>query len=66
MNSARLISLLLGLAASVAAAQTDHRLLTAMGAQDGRGDFTTIQEAMARIGMGSAERPATIYVRRGV
>lgn len=66
MSPARLISLLLGLAASVAAAQTDHRLLTAVVAQDGSGDFTTIQEAMARIGMGSAERQATIYVRRGV
>ncbi len=56
----------LGLAASVASAQTDHKLLTAVVAKDGSGDFATIQEAMARIGMGSPDRPATIYVRRGV
>ncbi len=56
----------LGLAASIAAAQTDPRLLTAVVAKDGSGDFTTIQAAMARIGTGSPDRPATIYVRRGV
>jgi pectinesterase len=64
----KLVSLLasLGLAASIAASQTDPRLLTAVVAKDGSGHFTTIQEAMARIGMGSPDRPATIYVRRGV
>lgn len=56
----------LALTASVAAAQTDPRLLTAVVAKDGSGQFTTIREAMARIGTGSPERPATIYVRRGV
>lgn len=56
----------LGLAASVAAAQTDPRLTTAVVAKDGSGQFATIQEAMARIAMGTPERPATIYVRRGV
>jgi pectin methylesterase-like acyl-CoA thioesterase/lysophospholipase L1-like esterase len=64
----KLVSLLfsLGLAASVAVAQTDHRLTTAVVAQDGSGQFATIQEAMARIAMGTPDRPATIYVRRGV
>ena len=56
----------LGLAASVAAAQTDPRLTTAVVAKDGSGHFATIQEAMARIAMGTPGRPATIYVRRGV
>lgn len=56
----------LGLAASVAAAQTDPRLTTAVVAKDGNGHFATIQEAMARIAMGTPDRPATIYVRRGV
>jgi pectinesterase len=56
----------LGLAASVAAAQTDPRLLTAVVAKDGSGQFATIQEAMARIAMGTPDRPATIHVRRGV
>lgn len=46
--------------------QTDPTLLTAVVAQDGSGDFVTIQGAMARIGMGSPARPATIYVRKGV
>ncbi len=55
-----------GLAASVAAAQTDPKLTTAVVAQDGSGHFATIQEAMARIAMGTPDRPATIYVRRGV
>jgi len=54
------------LAASAARAQTDDDLLTAVVAQDGSGHFRTIQEAMARIGAGTPERPATIYVRRGV
>ena len=64
----KLVSLLgsLGLVAAAAVAQTDHRLLTAVVAQDGSGHFTTIQEAVARIGTGSPDRPATIYVRRGV
>jgi pectinesterase len=64
----KLLSLLvsLGLAASAAVAQTDHKLLTAVVAQDGSGDFETIQEAVATIAMGSPEQPATIYVRRGV
>jgi pectin methylesterase-like acyl-CoA thioesterase/lysophospholipase L1-like esterase len=64
----RLVSIVasLGLAASVASAQTDHKLLTAVVAKDGSGDFATIQDAMARIGAGTPERPATIYVRRGV
>ena len=56
----------LGLAASIAAAQTDHKLLTAVVAKDGSGQFTTIHEAVATIGTGSPDRPATIYVRRGV
>ncbi len=56
----------LALAASLAVAQTDHRLATAVVAQDGSGQFATIQEAMARIAMGTPERPATIFVRRGV
>ena len=55
-----------GLAASVAAVQTDPRLTTAVVAKDGSGQFATIQEAMARIAMGTPDRPATIYVRRGV
>ena len=55
-----------GLAASIATAQTDPKLTTAVVAKDGSGQFATIQEAMARIGAGSPDRPATIYVRRGV
>ena len=66
MSPARFVSLFLGLAGSLAVAQTDHTLASAVVAQDGSGEFTTIQAAMARIGMGSPERPATIYVRRGV
>ena len=54
------------LAVSTAQAQTDAKFLTAVVAKDGSGDFTTIQAAMAKIGMGSPERPATIYVRKGV
>ncbi len=57
---------ILVLAASAAHAQTDAKLLTAVVATDGSGDFTTIQAAMARIGMGSPESPATIFVRKGV
>jgi beta-xylosidase/pectin methylesterase-like acyl-CoA thioesterase/lysophospholipase L1-like esterase len=49
-----------------AKAQTDHKLLTAVVAQDGSGDYTTIQAALARVGAGTQERPATIFVRRGV
>jgi pectinesterase len=56
----------LGLAATVAAAQTDPKLTIAVVAKDGSGQFATIQEAMARIAMGTPDRPATIYVRRGV
>jgi pectinesterase len=52
--------------AAATTAQTDHQLLTAVVAQDGSGDFTTIQAAIAKIGAGTAERPATIHVRRGV
>jgi pectinesterase len=68
MGSVKLVSIVasLGLAASVAAAQTDPRLTTAVVAKDGSGQFATIQEAMARIAMGTPARPATIYVRRGV
>lgn len=55
-----------GLEVSAARAQTDPRLLTTVVAQDGSGHFTTLQAAMAKIGMGSAENPATIYVRAGV
>src|SRR5262245_17540425 len=64
----KLVSLVasLGLAASVAVAQTDPKLTTAVVAKDGSGQFATIQEAMARIAMGTPDRPATIYVRRGV
>lgn len=54
------------LAVSAAQAQTDATFLTAVVAKDGSGHFTTIQAAMAKIGMGSAKRPATIYVRQGV
>jgi len=56
----------LGLAAAAAEAQTDAKLLTAVVAKDGSGHFTTIQAAMAKIGMGSPARPSTIYVRQGV
>jgi pectinesterase len=56
----------LSLAASAGEAQTDPKLLTAVVAKDGSGHFTTIQAAMAKIGTGSPEKPATIYVRRGV
>lgn len=56
----------LGLVASAAQAQTDAKFLTAVVAQDGSGHFTTIQAAMAKIGMGSPEKPATIYVKKGV
>jgi hypothetical protein len=49
-----------GLAASVAVAQTDPRLKVAVVAKDGSGQFATIQEAMARIAMGTPDRPATI------
>ena len=56
----------LGLFAAVGSAQTDPRLFTAVVAQDGSGQFRTIQEAVARIATGTPERPATIYVRRGV
>lgn len=55
----------LGLAAAVGEAQTDA-FLTAVVAKDGSGHFTTIQAAMAKIGMGSPEKPATVYVRKGV
>jgi len=54
------------IAASAAHAQTDAKLLTAVVAKDGSGHFTTIQAAMAKIGMGSPDRPATIYVKKGV
>lgn len=60
------VAISLSLAVSAAQAQTDARLLNAVVAKDGRGDFTTIQAAMAKIGMGSPENPATIYVRKGV
>jgi pectinesterase len=57
---------LAALQGEVAAGQTDFKLLTAVVASDGSGDFTSVQEAVARIGGGSPDRPATIYVRRGV
>jgi beta-xylosidase/pectin methylesterase-like acyl-CoA thioesterase/lysophospholipase L1-like esterase len=57
---------ILVLAVSAAGAQTDARYLAAVVAKDGSGDFTTIQAAMARIGMGSPEKPATIFVHNGV
>ena len=47
----------LGLAASLAQAQTDDKLLTAVVAQDGSGYFTTIQAAMARIGRALPKSP---------
>ncbi len=53
-------------AAVAVQAQTDAKLLTAVVAQDGSGDFTTIQAAMAKIGMGTPDTPATILVRKGV
>jgi pectinesterase len=56
----------LGVLASMAAAQTDPGLFTAVVAKDGSGQFTSVQEAIARIATGTPERPATIYVRRGV
>jgi pectinesterase len=56
----------IGFGASIVSAQTDPKLFTAVVAQDGSGQFTTIQAAMARIATGTPERPATIYVRRGV
>jgi len=56
----------LAVAASAAHAQTDPTCLTAVVAKDGSGHFTTIQAAMAKIGMGSPNNPATIYVRKGV
>jgi len=54
------------LAAVAARGQTDPTFLIAVVAKDGSGHFTTIQAAMAKIGTGSPERPATIYVRKGV
>jgi pectinesterase len=63
--SATLVGTLV-LSVSTARGQTDAKLLTAVVAKDGSGQFTTIQAAMAKIGMGSPERPATIYVREGV
>lgn len=57
---------LLALSASCLWGQTDAKFLTAVVAPDGSGDFTTIQAALAKIGMGSPENPATIYVRKGV
>lgn len=64
---ARRLLIFLLLASSAAAyGQTDARFLTAVVAKDGSGHFTTIQEAMAKIGMGTPEQPATIYVRAGV
>ena len=54
------------LAASAAEAQTDAKFLSAVVAQDGSGDFTTIRGAMAKIGMGSPGKPATIHVKPGV
>lgn len=61
-----LLFFILILAASAAQAQTDATFLTAVVAKDGSGDFTTIQAAMAKIGMGTSDKPATIYVRKGV
>lgn len=54
------------LLAAAAGAQTDHQLLTAVVAPDGSGQFTSLQEAVAKIGTGTPEHPATLYVRRGV
>ena len=65
MKNLLLVSSLV-LAVAAAEAQTDPKLLTAVVAKDGSGDFNTIQAAMAKIGMGSPEQPATIYVRKGV
>ncbi|HEX4951833.1 MAG TPA: pectinesterase family protein [Thermoanaerobaculia bacterium] len=56
----------LGALASITAAQTDHRLTTAVVAKDGSGQFTSVREAVARVATGTPERPATIYVHRGV
>lgn len=66
MRNLFLVCSSLVLAVSAVQAQTDAKLLTAVVAKDGSGDFTTIQAAMATIGMGSPARPATIYVRKGV
>lgn len=64
----RLVPLLgaLGLVTAVAGAQSDPRLVTAVVAQDGSGQFTTVQAAVARIATGTPERPATVFVRSGV
>ena len=45
---------------------TDPHLFTAVVAQDGSGDFETIQGALLKIAMGEPERPATIYVKPGI
>lgn len=62
------LAVLLGLAAGAPSsrAQTDPLLTTAVVAQDGSARFTTIQDAVAAIAGGTPERPATIYVRKGV
>ena len=70
MGSVKLLSIVagLGLAASVAAAQTDPRLTTAVVAKDGSGQFATIQEAMARIAMSTPHGDCVLQllsVRRG-
>ena len=51
---------------AAALAQTDHKLTGAVVAQDGSGQYKTIQEAVAKIGAGTPERPATIHVKPGV
>lgn len=69
MHTIRLGSLLLAwlvLSPVATSAQTDPGFLTAVVAKDGSGHFTTIQAAVAKIGMGAPGAPATIYVKRGV
>lgn len=63
----RTISLLFwGLLGALPLSATDPHLFEAVVAQDGSGDFTTIQDAVAKIAMGTEEQPATIYVKAGV
>ena len=61
-----LLAVGVALVGAASLAQTDHTLFDAVVAQDGSGQFRTIQEAVARIATGEPERPATIYVRAGV
>lgn len=61
-----LLALLLMAATSPLLRATNPHLFHAVVAQDGSGDFTTIQGAIAEIAMGTTEKPATIFVKAGV